>query len=1192
MPPTPSTMTYETPEQFAVALGFSVHRSGRKAIRRGRRPAVSLALLAAGIDVQPGRPLPERRRGIVEAFRARARLLASVRCPADARIESFLHRHLADLGLDFSPTLPEAGVVLFQHGIARELSVPRRPGHRFESPLLRSYRVRNGVLHNPRADRRTTAGTFHVAEGGLPVPADKIAVPKRVFAELLRHAVNPPRALLALPYHARPEDPTQSATHTWVSLLLRPTVCPRVPGATGELSMEVRFFAPGSLVSNLDFVESIFGNAGDPFLPENDAALDVLHWSGHTGCVILAPHLVSLTKKQLGLPHVDQATDRQRRDGMCWRDENELYNNGTAFKVTCRTHEGVVVTLIADNYYGYCKKEVKTQISYAANLLGNVEEEHAGGAIAFPAYSFGDDFVPDQRHSNGRTFADVIAALGDRIDLRPEGYAVDRRDGRLMYVPEHARASVRRQEIFWAGPDGREQTLLMQPGCIYMLPSGFQLQLQKHPGADRYRIVGVRPDGTFCHKPCTVSGGGKSEISKKLQDYMVYGPIFVADPHTDFTLVDALIRRDYSDRWRDDAPDKPDYSKRPSRPILSPLRSLGSVIKLLTPSEQYTDEYNEFLARIPEHIRALVFVVKRFYQTDWGDDWRSHFSVDSVNGGPGHELKLDGRKLIGSYVRVGFTAAGGWRTFKLRPDFVAAVKIQTEDDITASVVVPPATPGGLSQKHLINCEYRLFQRPDDAIHPGLDRQTEHDLATDDNFLSNFEPLPVEHARRMAARVTELSRFTPPMQRLIRDTARQADGYFVCSSQPRLIDGKPSKNPRYLQTRPDLLMPLTVLAHREGLRLWRGLPADAPVLTPVDAVLTGRRNNPPDPAGGIRALAVFNPIHYQDIPELFMDFIASLTGRSPSTTGAGSEGALTKGPFNMLRPTADLNAALVSYLLTGLGGFTTAGGYVGPKVKVDHDISLLVPEVWCRLSPEERDPRFLIANGYLEKLDDFDHKGERILASRLGYRITSAFVRAFFGRLFDFPTAVFDDAMLRPETQDLDIFVDGVKNITQAQQWVARQYFEDGTIHDACPPLQVLLHIMAFGHWQGKDVHDPAVRAMFTREALLGSDWYRDRLAARQRGDVARWTRHVNKLRSVLNAPRSAVDAAGLTRLHLDERLRAAEAELQCVRSPGYMATLVGTLGTDPTLVPPEPLAGTPPATTDEAVSAEPAGTGV
>ena len=60
--------------------------------------------------------------------------------------------------------------------------------------------------------------------------------------------------------------------------------------------MEVRFFAPGGLVSNLDFVETIFGNAGDPYLPENDAGLDVEHWTGHTGCVILAPHLTTHKK--------------------------------------------------------------------------------------------------------------------------------------------------------------------------------------------------------------------------------------------------------------------------------------------------------------------------------------------------------------------------------------------------------------------------------------------------------------------------------------------------------------------------------------------------------------------------------------------------------------------------------------------------------------------------------------------------------------------------------------------------------------------------------------------------------------------------------------------------------------------------------------------------------------------------------
>ncbi len=99
----------------------------------------------------------------------------------------------------------------------------------------------------------------------------------------------------------------------FVSLLLRPLVCPAT-GRDPEKTMEIRFFAPGSLVSNLDFVESIFGNGGDPYLPENDAALDALHWTGHTGCVVLAPHLVGMKKKDLGLPHVSEATERQRRD--------------------------------------------------------------------------------------------------------------------------------------------------------------------------------------------------------------------------------------------------------------------------------------------------------------------------------------------------------------------------------------------------------------------------------------------------------------------------------------------------------------------------------------------------------------------------------------------------------------------------------------------------------------------------------------------------------------------------------------------------------------------------------------------------------------------------------------------------------------------------------------------------------------
>ena len=88
--------------------------------------------------------------------------------------------------------------------------------------------------------------------------------------------------------------------------------------------------------------------------------------------------------------------------------------------------------------------------------------------------------------------------------------------------------------------------------------------------------------------------------------------------------------------------------------------------------------------------------------------------------------------------------------------------------------------------------------------------------------------------------------------------------------------------------------------------------------------------------GIRPLCCFAPIHYLELPELFIDFIVSVTGKSPSTTGAGSEGALTKAPFNALLPIHDLNAALISYAATGQGAFVTSAGFIGPKYQVAHE----------------------------------------------------------------------------------------------------------------------------------------------------------------------------------------------------------------------------------------------------------------
>ena len=398
-----------------------------------------------------------------------------------------------------------------------------------------------------------------------------------------------------------------------------------------------------------------------------------------------------------------------------------------------------------------------------------------------------------------------------------------------------------------------------------------------------------------------------------------------------------------------------------------------------------------------------------------------------------------------------------------------------------------------------------------------------------------------------------------MRAVIREVAETGKpAYFVCTAHPRLVEGKPSKNPRYLQVRPDLIAPRESHLGEMSTRLRRRTPFSQPFYTPVNAVLPGRRNNPPEEK--LRSLAVFNPIHYFELPELFMEFICSMTGKSPSTTGAGSEGALTKGPFNALPPIIDLNNALVSWILTGHHGFVTAAGCVGPKVRVDHDVSLLVPEVWCRMTPEERDPKFLIAESYLDRCGDFEHDGKKVLANRLGYRINARFVRSFFGRVFNHPNAVFTDEMLKPELQGMEMFTDGMDNIVTTQKRVAGMYFEDGSFAQACPPLKALLHIMRDDAWEGRGLNDPEVRKLFTGEYLLSSDWYQARLKAKQGVDQRLWRRHAAYLERFLKKTSHADEAV---RLGIAGRLERSRKMLDDIESPAYVKKLSGTIGAEP-----------------------------
>jgi hypothetical protein len=241
----------------------------------------------------------------------------------------------------------------------------------------------------------------------------------------------------------------------------------------------------------------------------------------------------------------------------------------------------------------------------------------------------------------------------------------------------------------------------------------------------------------------------------------------------------------------------------------------------------------------------------------------------------------------------------------------------------------------------------------------------------------------------------------------------------------------------------------------------------------------------------------------------------------------------------------LNNALVAMIVTKSAAFTTSAGHIGPNFRVDHDISMLVPEVWCRMHVEERDPEYLRKNGFLEKVGDLELDGRLVLASRLGFRITKSFADHFLGRIFETPNAVFPEEMLRPELQDMTLYAAGIDAIVESQRRVAMAYFEDGSIEAACPPLKALLYIMAEGKFGDLTITDPRLRAMFTREAVLASDWYTERLHHKQRKDIALWDRHLAAIENVAGDWTIARNTAAR------------------VRSSIYLRDLIGTIGADP-----------------------------
>ena len=127
---------------------------------------------------------------------------------------------------------------------------------------------------------------------------------------------------------------------------------------------------------------------------------------------------------------------------------------------------------------------------------------------------------------------------------------------------------------------------------------------------------------------------------------------------------------------------------------------------------------------------------------------------------------------------------------------------------------------------------------------------------------------------------------------------------------------------------------------------------------------------------------------------------------------------------------------------------------------------------------------------------------------------------------------------------------------------AEHYFADGSIEQAVPPLQALLHVMRDGTWEGRGPDAPKFRALFARESVMTSDWYRTRLEAQRTVDrylLEKQTRYLEKFLTL----------AGYTdvakRLDVNGRLDRIAAAAKDARTPAYLQRLSGTLGVEPSI---------------------------
>lgn len=126
-----------------------------------------------------------------------------------------------------------------------------------------------------------------------------------------------------------------------------------------------------------------------------------------------------------------------------------------------------------------------------------MEEEHAGGALAFPSYNLGMTFVPDTNlRPQGHTFEELPALLGGAVDIKPEGYGVDTTYPDIIYLPEDVTIELETQTASWTADDSKLQTLRILPDRTYLHPTGYKIHMEQHPSSGAWLAPWPREPST------------------------------------------------------------------------------------------------------------------------------------------------------------------------------------------------------------------------------------------------------------------------------------------------------------------------------------------------------------------------------------------------------------------------------------------------------------------------------------------------------------------------------------------------------------------------------------------------------------------------------------------------------------------------------------------------------------------------